>query len=191
MYVIIFFAVLEGDFLTAYFASFGNLNRLLRGGNGLLNGLLGNLRNRIDFTPGDDEDDEMPTLVVATASATATATGGGAVANAGARASAGGNGNGRFSVRGLLGSVVSRVASATVSQYAGQGNATTALCIRQVINVRFLIAYSLSLPSPSPFLMIRSIVTTNYTPCDYINFINTGSNSTAKNGSAGCSSSAD
>ena len=154
----IFFAVLEGDFLTAYFASFGNLNRLLRGGNTLLNGLLGNLRNRIDFTPGDDEDDEMPTVVVATASATATATGGGAVAIAGATASAGGN---RFSVRGLLGSVVSRVASATVSQYAGQGNATTALCIRQVINVRFLIAYSLSLPSPSPFLMIRSIVATN------------------------------
>ena len=179
----LFFAVLEGDFLTTYFASFGNLNRLLRGGNTLLNGLLGNLRNRIDFTPGDDEDDEMPTVVTATASATATATGGGAVANAGARASAGGNGNGRFSVRGLLGSVVSRVASATVSQYAGQGNATTALCIRQVIDVCFLITYSLSpslspslprsslslslSPSLSPSLMIRSIVATNYTPCDY------------------------
>jgi hypothetical protein len=136
-------AVLEGDFLTSYFASFGNLNRLLRGGGALLNGLLGNLRDRIDFTPGDDDDDEMPTVVTATA--TATATGGGAIANAGARASAGGNGNGRFSVRGLLGNVVSRVASATARQYAGQGNATTALCIGRVIDVCFLITLSFSL----------------------------------------------
>lgn len=123
---------MEGDFLTAYFASFGNLNRLLRGGNALLNGLLGNLRARIDFTPGDDEDDEMATIATATASVTATATGGGASASASASASAGGN---RFSVRGLLGNVVSSVASATVRQYAGQSNAAAAICIRQVIEV--------------------------------------------------------
>ena len=132
---------MEGDFLNAYFASFGNLNRLLRGGNALLNGLLGNLRARIDFTPGDDEDEEMATAIVVTASATATSAGGGASASAGASARAGGNG--RFSVQGLLGNVVSSVASATVLQYAGgQGNAS---CIRQVIEVCFLIAIALSL----------------------------------------------
>ena len=132
---------MEGDFLNAYFASFGNLNRLLRGGNALLNGLLGNLRARIDFTPGDDEDEEMATAIVVTASATATSAGGGASASAGASARAGGNG--RFSVRGLLGNVVSSVASATILQYAGgQGNAS---CIRQVIEVCFLIAITLSL----------------------------------------------
>ena len=69
---------------------------------------------------------------VVTATATATATGGGA--SAVATASAGAGRRGGFSVRGLLGNVISSVASATVRQYAGQSNAA-ALCIRQVIQV--------------------------------------------------------
>ena len=115
---------MEGDFLTAYFASLGNLNRFLRGGNTIFNGLLANLRARIDFVPGDDEDEEMATMATDSVTATAVAT-----AGAGGR-----GGRGGFNVRRLLGDAVSSVTAATVQQYARQSNAA-ALCIRQVIEV--------------------------------------------------------
>ena len=113
---------MEGDFLTAYFASLGNLNRFLNGGNTLFNGLLANLRARIDFVPGDEEDEEMATV------ATVSVTGAGPRAN-----SPRGKANG-FSVRRLLEDAVSSVVSATIRQYSRQSN-ETALCIREVIEV--------------------------------------------------------
>ena len=104
------------------------MNRFLSGGNTLFNGLLANLRARIDFTPGDDEDEEMTTVATASVTDTVGAHGGG-----GARASTRGNAN-RFSVRGLLEDAVSSVVSATIRQYSRQSN-ETALCIREVIEV--------------------------------------------------------
>ena len=120
-------AVLEGDFLTAYFVSLGNLNRFLNRGNSLFNDLLANLHARIDFVPGDEGEEEMSTV------ATASVTG---AASAGARANPRGKGNG-FSVRRLLEDAVSSVVSATIRQYSRQSN-ETALCIREVIEVLIL-----------------------------------------------------
>lgn len=85
---------------------------------------MANLRARIDFVPGDEEEEEMST--VATASVTAAV-------SAGARANPCGKGNG-FSVRRLLEDAVSSVVSATIRQYSRQSN-ETALCIREVIEV--------------------------------------------------------
>ena len=114
------------------------MNRFLNGGNTLFNGLLANLRARIDFVPGDEDEDEMTT--VATTSTDST--------SAGARANTRGRAKG-FSVRRLLEDAVSSVVSATIRQYSRQSN-ETALCIREVIEVlsflsRFPPSLSLSL----------------------------------------------
>ena len=115
---------------------------------------MANLRARIDFVPGDEEEEEMST--VATASVTAAV-------SAGARANPRGKGNG-FSVRRLLEDAVSSVVSATIRQYSRQSN-ETALCIREVIEVFIFCSLSsllslslihtytlLSPPTPPPSL---------------------------------------
>lgn len=118
-------AVVQGDFLTSYIASLGNFGFLNRGdgrrsgiGN-VVNNLLSTLRNRIDFNPGDDDDIVMPTQ-------------------------GNQNGNGGFSVRGLLGNLVSSIATATAEQFAGPGNAAGRQCIRQIVVVSTFFTISLS-----------------------------------------------
>ena len=110
----IYAAVVERDLLAQYFAaSIGSLSSV-RGVSGIVNGLLAQLRSRLEYAPGDDDDDdEMTGGVNATTS------------------------NGGFSVRGLLGNLVSGVATAVGNQFGGLGGSNQArrACIRRVINV--------------------------------------------------------
>ena len=104
---LILLTVIDGDFLTRYVASIGNFGAG-RGGNGITNNFLSTIRSRIDFMPGDDDDDEM------------------------GQNSTSGPG---LNVRGLLGDLISSIAGAAGQQFAGQGNAGGRACIRRVIEV--------------------------------------------------------
>lgn len=110
--IFIFVAVIERDFLSTYFAATIGSFRVVRGVSGIVNGLLSRIRARIDFVPGDDDDDEMPTGAM-----NETSSG--------------------FSVRNLLGNLVSGVATAVGNQFGGLGGANQGkrACIRRVIDV--------------------------------------------------------
>ena len=103
----------EGDFLTGYFASIGDIG-FLRRSNRLIREFIADLRSHIDFQPGDDdEDDDFLS-----------------------RARDRDNTN-RFNVRRFLSEVVLDIEDEAVEQFAGQLNESDPLvqCIRQVIEV--------------------------------------------------------
>ena len=114
--------VVQGGFLTSYVARLGNF-RFLNGQNGrgpangrgnqIVNNLIAAIRNRIDFDPDDDDDVDMPTQ----------------------GSQNGLNGRGGFSVRGLLGNLVSSIANATAEVFTGPGNGAGRQCIRRIIEV--------------------------------------------------------
>ena len=81
-------------------------------GNQIVNNLIATLRNRIDFNP-DDDDVDMPTQ-------------GSQDVN---------NGRGGFSVRGVLGNLVSSIANAAAEVFAGPENVAGRQCIRRIIEV--------------------------------------------------------
>lgn len=122
--LVLYFSLVDaqGSFLTSYvkrLSNFGFLNgQNGRGpgngrGNQIVNNLIAMLRNRIDFNPDDDDDIEMPTQ-------------GSQNVN---------NGRGGFSVRGLLGNLVSTIANAAAEEFAGPGNGAGRQCIRRIIEV--------------------------------------------------------
>lgn len=105
----------EGDFLTGYFASIGDIG-FLRRSNRLIREFIADLRSNIDFRPGDDEDDDDRDFL--------------------SRARDRDNTN-RFSIRRFLGEVVLDIEDEAVEQFAGRLNESDPLvqCIRQVIEV--------------------------------------------------------
>ena len=124
----------EGEFLTGYFASIGDIG-FLRRSNRLIREFIADLRNHIDFQPGDDDDDRDDDDFLS-------------------RARDRGNID-KFDVRRFLGNVVLDIEDAAVEEFAGQLNESDPLvqCIRQVIEVIELlrqISLSLFLSPPPP-----------------------------------------
>ena len=99
--------VLEGDFLTSYFASLGDFS-FLGGFGDLVRDLTSELRDHIDFNPRDDSDEEE------TAEEDTDEDG--------------------FNVRRFLEGVVSRFEDTAIQQFAQQ-SAELGQCIRRVVEV--------------------------------------------------------
>ena len=112
----------EGDFLSGYFASIGDIG-FLRRSNRLIREFIADLRSHIDFRPGDDDDDRDDDDFLSRA-----------------RDRDRDNTN-RFDVRRFLGNVVLDIEDAAVEEFAGQLNESDPLvqCIRQVIEVTELL----------------------------------------------------
>ena len=116
----------EGDFLTGYFTSIGDIG-FLRRSNRLIREFITELRSHIDFQPGDDTDDKDDDDRSRDRS------------------------RDRFNVRSFLSNVVLDIEDAAVEQFAGQLNESDPLvqCIRQVIEVYILLRQGILSISPS------------------------------------------
>lgn len=115
---IVFVSVIQGQFLLGYFNSIGSLD-FLGSGNGLshISNLITDLRNNINFIPGDD-------MVSTSGSQSSTQA---------------------FNLRMFLENVLSRIDNATVHAIARHSkNNNVSQCIGQVIKVSFLLPPSLS-----------------------------------------------
>lgn len=119
----------QGGFLRSYVARLSNFGFLNNGngqtngrgngggnsngrGTGIANNLIAAIRDRLDFNP-DDDDIDMPTQESQNVN----------------------NGRSGFSVRGLLGNLISTIANATAEEFVGPGNAAGRQCIRRIIEV--------------------------------------------------------
>ena len=108
--------VLEGDFLTRYFASIGDFS-LFGGGNDFVSGLISNLRDNLEFDPRDgDEDDDNNDDEETT--------------------------DGGFNIRGFLRNVTSQLEDRAIQRLTQ--SAEIGQCIRRVVEVISL-SLSLSL----------------------------------------------
>ena len=101
------YIVLEGNFLTRYFASIGDFS-LLGGGSDLINEFISDFRDNLEFDPDDDDEDEEEDSEEET--------------------------DGGFNIRGFLRNVVSQLEDRAVQQFAQQ-SAELGQCIRQVVEV--------------------------------------------------------
>jgi hypothetical protein len=120
------YTVLEGNFLTRYFASIGDFS-ILGGGNEFVSEFISDLRDNLEFDPRDDDDDmdDMDEEDTSSDDDEESTTGGG------------------FNIRGFLRNITSQLEDTAIRRLTQ--SVQTGQCIRQVVEVHIIIIISLSL----------------------------------------------
>jgi hypothetical protein len=116
--------VLEGDFLTRYFSSVFDFSIFGSDGSDLVNEFISDLRDNLEFNPRDDDDDDNEGDEDDDNDEEST-TGGG------------------FSIRGFLRNITSQLEDTAIRRLTQ--SVQTGQCIRQVVEVKINITFSLSL----------------------------------------------
>ena len=106
--------VLEGDFLTRYFASIGDFG-ILGGGSDFVSEFVSDLRDNLEFDPRDDDDDDMDEEDDSDDDDEESTTGGG------------------FNIRGFLRNITSQLEDRAIQRLTQ--SAQTGQCIRRVVEV--------------------------------------------------------